>query len=584
VFRAHDPASGRLVALKVFEIDLVPERAASLALELSHLVDRGLTHSAVTAPVGAGVRGSLPYLASEYVASETLDIVARRPRTAVSGDVPWIIRRVAEAIDFGASQGAEHGLLHPRDVLVTDSDARVTGLGVGRALERVGVPLPVRRPYSAPERVDGAPWTAAADIYALAVLAYELLLNKRFAGDDGQLTIRPDELPGADIDAVCNVLSRSLATQPDKRHRTAKAFVRDLDAALSGTTTKSTSLPLLNSTESTTSESMPRTTAALPSESRETLSAGSVPLERVEPKHDARPPEADFKDQAVVAVSGDGIFGTDAASDRPAKRRGRGIVIGAVLVAAAAVAGYLAVARWWTEEQLSGGKSETEAIVTPPEAAPAAPTRPGLTETASPTPPAASSEPTAAPVASPAARQDDSAEAKPSAAPVSKTAPVAATGRMLIRSTPAGGQVFVNGVVRGITPLVLRNLPLGSYTIRIALPGFAPSDHRVVLDRNREAQSVEAILQEGEALPAQVEAPSQAKLGSIFVVSRPAGARVYFDNQPMGQTPLTVSDLPIGPRTVRLELDGYKSWSSTVQVVAGARERVAASLERTTTR
>jgi serine/threonine-protein kinase len=586
VFRAHDPTSGRLVALKVFEIDLVPERAASLALELSHLVDRGLTHSAVTAPVGAGVRGSLPYLASEYVASETLDIVARRSRPAVSGDVPWIIRRVAEAIDFGASQGAEHGLLHPRDVLVTDSDARVTGLGVGRALERVGVPLPVRRPYSAPERVDGAPWTPAADIYSLAVLAYELLLNKRFAGDGGQLTIRPDELPGADIDGVCDVLSRSLATQPDKRHRTAKAFVRDLDAALSGTTTKSTSLPLLDSTESTTSESSPRTgIASLPSESPETPSAGSVPLEGIEPNQDARPREAALKDQAVVSMSGDGIFGAGAAFDRPAKRRGRGIVIGAVLVAAAAVAGYLAVARWWGEDQLAGGKSETEAIVTPPEAAPAAaPTSPGLTETASPTPPAASSEPPAAPVTSPAGRQDDLAEAKPSAPPVSKTAPVAASGRMLIRSTPTGAQVFVNGVVRGMTPLVLRNLPFGSYAIRIALPGFAPSDHRVVLDRNREAQSLEAILQEGEVLPAQVDSPSQAKLGSILVVSRPAGATVYFDNQPMGQTPLTVSDLPIGPRTVRLELDGYRSWSSTVQVVAGARERVAASLERTTTR
>jgi PEGA domain len=155
---------------------------------------------------------------------------------------------------------------------------------------------------------------------------------------------------------------------------------------------------------------------------------------------------------------------------------------------------------------------------------------------------------------------------------------------MLIRSTPAGAQVAVNGVASGVTPLVLRNLPFGSYTIRITLPGFAPSDHRVVLGVDREAQSVEVDLQEGAApaTPASQSAPSQAPLGALVVESRPAGATVYFNNKPLGQTPLAVTDLPVGSGTVRLELAGYRSWSSTVQVTAGTRERVAASLERVT--
>ena len=155
---------------------------------------------------------------------------------------------------------------------------------------------------------------------------------------------------------------------------------------------------------------------------------------------------------------------------------------------------------------------------------------------------------------------------------------------MLIRSTPAGAQVAVNSVARGVTPLVLRNLPFGSYTIRITLTGFAPSDHRLVLTADREAQSVEVALQEGgvPATPTGKGAPSQAPLGALVVESRPAGATVYFNNKPLGQTPLAVTDLPVGSGTVRLELAGYRSWSSTVQVTAGARERVAASLERVT--
>ena len=576
------------MALKVFEVDLEPDRAASLANELSRLVEQGLTHSAITAPVGAGLKGAMPYLASEYVAGESLDIVAQRPRTAASGDVPWIIRRVAEAIDFGAGQGAEHGLLHPRDVLVTDSDARVTGLGVGRVLERVGVRLPVRRPYSAPERVEGSSWTSAADIYALAVLAYELLLNKRFAGDAGELTIHPEQLPGVDVTAVGDVLSRSLSTEPDRRHRTAKAFVRELDAALSGTARTGPSLPLLDPLEGAPSEVRswihPLPT---PAPVEEPEGTASISLQQAE--EEPRPLRIDFEDEGSMAVSQDGMFGTDRDPDVPAKRRGFGLVLGAVLVAAAAVLGYLVAARsgWWAAEQPPTGTPFTETTVAPPAASqPTAPpeTRPPATPLPPATPSPSVSKPPASSVAPPAASRAKPAAAKATAAPPAKAAPVALTGRMLVRSTPAGAQVIVNGVASGVTPLVLRNLPFGSYTIRITLPGFAPSDHRVVLGKDREAQSLEVALQEGEApaTPASQGASSQVQLGSLVVESRPAGATVFFNNQRMGQTPLAVADLPVGTGTVRLELTGYRTWSSTVQVMAGTRGRVTASLERVT--
>jgi serine/threonine-protein kinase len=599
VFRAHDPTSGRLVALKVFELNLEPERAAALAAELSRLVQKGLTHSAVTAPVGAGLKGSTPYLASEYVAGESLEVVAQRGRTGASGDVPWIIRRVAEAIDFGAGESAEHGLLHPRDVLVTDSDARVTGLGVGRALEHVGVPLPVRRPYSSPERAEGARWTYAADIYALGVMAYELLLNKRFTGEAGDLKIHPGELPGIDTEAVGEVLSRSLAVQPDRRHHTARAFVRDLDAALSATPKKTASLPLLDSMDAPApvapggSDQTPLPSAVLQGPE----DAGSISLHAEE--RAATPLRVGFDDERRVPESQSVMFGAQDGSGMPGKRKGLGILLGALIVAAAAVVGYLAVigSGWWTEEQASGGTPFTETTVAPPAQAPA-PSPPETSQQQ--TPSAASPQQTppapgpprpvaAAPAPAPAANQEKRASAKVATTPVApeKAIPVVATGRMLIRSTPAGAQVAVNGVASGVTPLVLRNLPFGSYTIRLTLSGHAPSDHRVVLDAQRDAQSLEVTLQEGEgsaAPPSQAAAPTSARLGSLSVDSRPAGATVFFNNQRMGQTPLALTDLPAGAGTVRLELGGYRSWSSTVEITTGTRGRVAASLERDTTR
>jgi hypothetical protein len=41
-----------------------------------------------------------------------------------------------------------------------------------------------------------------------------------------------------------------------------------------------------------------------------------------------------------------------------------------------------------------------------------------------------------------------------------------------------------------------------------------------------------------------------------------------------------VGEVAAGDHAVRIELDGYQRWSSSVRVAAGERGRVAASLER----
>jgi hypothetical protein len=285
-----------------------------------------------------------------------------------------------------------------------------------------------------------------------------------------------------------------------------------------------------------------------------------------------------------------GMFGSRPDPEVSARKRGFVLVLGAVLVAAAAALGYVVVARWNTE-QPPASTPFTETTVAPPAATQSSPPAATPSETSPSTPSTPQSEPKPEPsAASPA--QAPPAKAKPPtssvAAPPLSPPKSGATpaGRMLIRSTPAGAQVAVNGVARGVTPLVLRNLPLGSYTIRVTMPGFATSDHQVVLAPDRDAQSLEVALQEGAgpATPETRGAPpsSQAQFGALVVESRPAGASVYFNDKLVGQTPLSVADLPVGSGTVRLELAGYRSWSSKVQVSAGTRARVAASLETVT--
>ena len=159
---------------------------------------------------------------------------------------------------------------------------------------------------------------------------------------------------------------------------------------------------------------------------------------------------------------------------------------------------------------------------------------------------------------------------------------------MLIRSTPADADVLVNGKPRGKTPVALRELALGSYTIRVARDGYATEERTLQLTARRPTTSTTINLRSagGNAnttrpgLPAKAMGDASATAGGLNVQSRPAGARVFVNDRLAGSTPIAIPGLPAGSTTVRIELDGYEPWTTTVRVGAGEQTRVAASLER----
>jgi len=148
-------------------------------------------------------------------------------------------------------------------------------------------------------------------------------------------------------------------------------------------------------------------------------------------------------------------------------------------------------------------------------------------------------------------------------------------GKLLIRSTPSGARVSINGRVRGRTPLILRDMPLRVLAVTVSQPGYKPSEQRVALSAARPTATVEArLVAEGG------ETAVGATTGSLFVESRPSSAQVFIDNRSIGTTPVSVPDLSPGNHRVRLELAGFTSWVTMAEVKAGARTRVSASLEQ----
>src|SRR5215204_1003467 len=240
VFRTYEPTRDRLVAVKVFRLDIVPEQAQVLAEALGRATEASLVHPSVVEPIASGVQGTVAYRAEEYVAAESLDVAMRHYAPAPVEKALPFITQLAGAIDFARTAGIGHGALHPRDVFLTPDEARATGFGVVEALERVGLRAPVRRPYSAPERVAGSSWSTPADVFSLAAIAYELLTGRRPAGTGAQVGTVSGATAGPHPGALHAVFVQAMDDDPARRFQAALGFASALDAASRGESPMST--------------------------------------------------------------------------------------------------------------------------------------------------------------------------------------------------------------------------------------------------------------------------------------------------------------------------------------------------------
>jgi len=163
-----------------------------------------------------------------------------------------------------------------------------------------------------------------------------------------------------------------------------------------------------------------------------------------------------------------------------------------------------------------------------------------------------------------------------------------------MRSSPAGATLTVDGVARGETPVVVRDLGLGTHKVTVALPGYTTATREIVLTAGAPSANVvvdllagpataRSVLPSGSPGPAPrqspVPPPAAVATASLQVVSNPPGARVFLNGRAVGTTPLRVSNLPSAPHAVRLQADGYREWARTIKLDAGLVAYVSATLE-----
>ena len=260
VYEAEQLSPRRTVALKILRPGLATAKALR-RFELEGEILGRLQHPGIAQIFEAGQSdfgyGPQPFLAMELVDGLTLLHYAAEHSLTISAKVK-LLESICEAVHHAHQKGVVHRDLSPANVLVDRSGRpRIVDFGVARLVEVGNKKDPLRTqvgqfvgtlPYMSPEQAAGLPdeIDTRTDVYALGVLAYELLTGQQPLATEGlpitevvrTIVDEQPQLAGALNHALRGdletILAKALEKEKDRRYQSAGAMEADLGRFLRG--------------------------------------------------------------------------------------------------------------------------------------------------------------------------------------------------------------------------------------------------------------------------------------------------------------------------------------------------------------
>jgi serine/threonine-protein kinase len=251
VYRAHDPAIDRLVAVKVVRPELVAGSGGEQLLERFRREARAAGrrfHPNIVAIWDFGDDNGMPFLVMELVEGQSLDQLIKSSGLLTQDRSVTIITQVLGALGFAHANGIVHRDIKPSNVMILPGDqVKVADFGIARLEaseftivgDLLGTPA-----YMAPEQLSGGPIDHRTDLFAAGVILFEMLTGvKPFRGKSLTEIISFMEKRGPeDIrtlnpavpEAMKHVIGKSVAFDPAQRYADAAAFSKAVADAMPG--------------------------------------------------------------------------------------------------------------------------------------------------------------------------------------------------------------------------------------------------------------------------------------------------------------------------------------------------------------
>jgi eukaryotic-like serine/threonine-protein kinase len=248
IYLATDELLGREVAVKVLADRYAADEGIRERFKREALAAARLSGEPGAVTIfDVGEREGRPFIVMEHLAGGSLeDRLQRDGAQPPARALAWL-EQVAAALDAAHRHGIVHRDVKPANLLLNDRDeVTVADFGIASSagmdsMTLTGTVLGTAG-YLSPEQAQGERSTPASDLYALAVVAYELLSGERpferesptaeatahVTAPVPSITERCENLP-PELDRV---FQRALAKDPRQRYGSAREFVAELRNAL----------------------------------------------------------------------------------------------------------------------------------------------------------------------------------------------------------------------------------------------------------------------------------------------------------------------------------------------------------------
>lgn len=182
VYRASDTRLHRIVAVKVLHAHMASDPAVLERFTAEAIISAGLDHANIVKILDHHVSPAAAYLVMEYVRGLNLrQLLDERGRFTPRQSLV-MLRAICTGLAVAHQEGIVHRDMKPANVLISDeASVKVADFGLARAASAHTNATSVfgTAAYISPELAVGDPADERSDIYAVGIMAYELLTGKQ---------------------------------------------------------------------------------------------------------------------------------------------------------------------------------------------------------------------------------------------------------------------------------------------------------------------------------------------------------------------------------------------------------------------
>jgi serine/threonine-protein kinase len=241
IYKGWDPFIKRKVAIKMCATpdDEVRQRFQQEAQFVGNLVHRN-----ITLVFDYGVEDEVPYIVQEFLTGYDLDELLKADVVTDDDTIVSILIQVCEGLEFAHQRGIVHRDIKPSNIRVLeDGTVKIMDFGIAKSilaaskLTQTGIALGTAG-YLAPEQIQGRTVDARTDIFAVGVVAYELVTGKRpfesatlsnvlykILNEEPEY---PTEVDGRCSEELQQIIRRCMAKEPEERFQSADELLADL--------------------------------------------------------------------------------------------------------------------------------------------------------------------------------------------------------------------------------------------------------------------------------------------------------------------------------------------------------------------